>query len=162
MQIPLCNDKKAHTTVHLYICLSQQQQQNKTFFYFFFAKKNKKNIYGKTIKNISDVFCVWQQIYDHYIALYCFICFFTGGNNVNEPPILESGGYPSGLPLSESTKVGSAVYTLRGHDPEGSPVKYGIQLTDKFTVDPETGVITLAKPLDREVRLMILKYVYTQ
>ncbi|KYN32871.1 Cadherin-87A, partial [Trachymyrmex septentrionalis] len=71
-------------------------------------------------------------------------------NNVNEPPILEAGGYPTGLPLSESTKVGTEVFVLKGHDPEGSPVKYGIQLTDHFVVNPRTGVITLAKPLNRE------------
>jgi len=71
---------------------------------------------------------------------------------VNEPPILEAGGYPTGLPLSESTKVGTEVFVLKGHDPEGSPVKYGIQLTDHFVVNPRTGVITLAKPLNREVR----------
>lgn len=71
---------------------------------------------------------------------------------MNEPPILEAGGYPQGLPLSESTKVGTEVFVLKGHDPEGSPVKYGIQLTDHFVVNPRTGVITLAKPLNREVR----------
>lgn len=82
------------------------------------------------------------------------VSFFVvpGGNNVNEPPILEAGGYPTGLPLSESTKVGTEVFVLKGHDPEGSPVKYGIQLTDHFVVDPRTGVITLAKPLNREVK----------
>ncbi|KAK1121487.1 hypothetical protein K0M31_010290 [Melipona bicolor] len=74
----------------------------------------------------------------------------SGANNVNEPPILEPGGYPAGLPLSESTKVGTEVFVLKGHDPEGSPVKYGIQLTDHFVVNPRTGVITLAKPLNRE------------
>lgn len=71
---------------------------------------------------------------------------------MNEPPILEAGGYPTGLPLLESTKVGSEVFVLKGHDLEGSPVKYGIQLTDYFVVNPRTGVITLAKPLNREVR----------
>ena len=59
-----------------------------------------------------------------------------------------------GLPLSESTPVGTKVFTLKAHDPEGSPVKYGIQLTDKFVVDPQTGVISLAKPLNREVKLI--------
>nr|XP_012234071.1 PREDICTED: cadherin-87A [Linepithema humile] len=80
----------------------------------------------------------------------CLLATCTAGNNVNEPPILEAGGYPTGLPLSESTKVGKQVFMLKGHDPEGSPVKYGIQLTDHFVVNPRTGVITLAKPLNRE------------
>lgn len=75
---------------------------------------------------------------------------------MNEPPIFDAGGYPLGLPLSEATAVGTQVFTLKGHDPEGSEVKYGIQSTDKFTVDPTTGIITLAKPLDREVSYKII------
>lgn len=82
----------------------------------------------------------------------------SGANNVNEPPILEPGGYPAGLPLSESTKVGTEVFVLKGHDPEGSPVKYGIQLTDHFVVNPRTGVITLAKPLNREVSRTLFSF----
>lgn len=88
-----------------------------------------------------------------------FFLIVLAGNNVNEPPILEAGGYPTGLPLSESTKVGTEVFVLKGHDPEGSPVKYGIQLTDHFVVNPRTGVITLAKPLNREVRKKIYRLV---
>ena len=30
--------------------------------------------------------------------------------------------------LEENTRVGSPVYTLEGEDPEGSPVKFGIQV----------------------------------
>ncbi|KAI5635157.1 cadherin domain-containing protein [Phthorimaea operculella] len=55
------------------------------------------------------------------------------------------------LALSESTPVGTKVYTLEAQDPEGLPILYGLKFTDKFTVDPETGDVTLAKPLDREV-----------
>ncbi|XP_076686160.1 cadherin 87A isoform X2 [Andrena cerasifolii] len=84
------------------------------------------------------------------LLVICLSATCTGANNVNEPPILEAGGYPAGLPLPESTKVGTEVYVLKGHDPEGSPVKYGIQLTDHFVVNPRTGIITLAKPLNRE------------
>lgn len=68
---------------------------------------------------------------------------------MNEPPIFDS--YPAGLLLLESTPVGTVVFTLKGHDPEKLDVKYGIQLTDKFVVDPRTGNMSLAKPLDREV-----------
>ncbi|KAJ2947229.1 hypothetical protein O0L34_g16939 [Tuta absoluta] len=55
------------------------------------------------------------------------------------------------LALSESTPVGTKVYTLEAQDPEGFPILYGLKFTDKFTVDPESGDVTLAKPLDREV-----------
>lgn len=82
-----------------------------------------------------------------------FIYKFTANNNVNSPPSFEAGGLPVGLPLSEDIPIGTKVFTLKGHDPENSNVTYGIQSTDKFTVDPSTGVITLSKPLDREVNL---------
>ncbi|XP_063989387.1 cadherin-87A isoform X2 [Diachasmimorpha longicaudata] len=85
----------------------------------------------------------------HLLAIW-LLATCVASNNVNEPPIFEPGGFPLGLPLSEATEVGTKIATLKGHDPEGSPVKYGIQPTDKFTVDPVSGVITLAKPLDRE------------
>ena len=86
---------------------------------------------------------------------FVFFLLSADGSNVNEPPLFEPGRYPMGLILYETTSVGSKVFTLKGHDPEKLPVKYGIQLTDKFVVDEETGVMTLAKPLDREVRLLV-------
>ncbi|XP_061704355.1 cadherin-87A isoform X2 [Cydia pomonella] len=54
------------------------------------------------------------------------------------------------LPLSESTPVGSVVYTLQGTNPSGGPVKYSLVGTDKFSVDPVSGEVTLVQPLDRE------------
>lgn len=53
--------------------------------------------------------------------------------------------------LYESTPVGEKVYRLEGYDPEDSPVHYGIVGTDRFNVDRDTGEVTVAKPLDREV-----------
>ncbi|GBP51652.1 Cadherin-87A [Eumeta japonica] len=55
------------------------------------------------------------------------------------------------LPLSESTPLGEVVYALKGRDPEGQPIKYGLVGTDRFSVNADTGEITLVKPLDREV-----------
>ena len=46
--------------------------------------------------------------------------------------------------------MGSPVYTLQGEDPEGSRVRFGLQGTDKFEVDPNSGVVTVALPIDRE------------
>ncbi|KAL0881320.1 hypothetical protein ABMA27_001201 [Loxostege sticticalis] len=54
------------------------------------------------------------------------------------------------LALSESTPTGSVVYTLQGMDPEGLPIKYNLVGTDKFTVNPSSGDVTLNRPLDRE------------
>lgn len=52
--------------------------------------------------------------------------------------------------LSENTPVGSPVYTLEGADPEDSPIRFGLEGTDKFSVDPLSGVVTVAQPIDRE------------
>ncbi|XP_015514773.1 cadherin-87A isoform X1 [Neodiprion pinetum] len=99
---------------------------------------------------LKATFCSFQMFAVSNVLAVLLVSSFAVGSNVNEPPVLEAGGYPTGLPLSEATPVGSQVFVLKGHDPENSPVKYGIQLTDKFSVDPKTGIMTLAKPLDRE------------
>ncbi|KAJ8670760.1 hypothetical protein QAD02_002019 [Eretmocerus hayati] len=88
---------------------------------------------------------LWRALWSAMLLATCIV-----GSDVNKPPQFEAGGYPIGLTLYETTPVGSKVFTLKGHDPEGSPVKYSIQLTDKFVVDPRTGAMTLAKPIDRE------------
>ena len=51
--------------------------------------------------------------------------------------------------LSEDTAVGASVYTLRGRDPDGDRVKYYIS-NGALSVDKDTGIVTLIKPLDRE------------
>ncbi|XP_072929429.1 cadherin-87A [Epargyreus clarus] len=66
------------------------------------------------------------------------------------------------LALSESTAVGSVVYTLQGNSPDALPLKYGLVGTDKFSVDPMTGVVTLVQALDREREDTIKFLVYIQ
>ncbi|CAH2040130.1 unnamed protein product, partial [Iphiclides podalirius] len=82
----------------------------------------------------------------HCIVLYTALCFGTGSSNML--PVFTQD--TDNLALSESTPVGRVVYTLQGTDPEGFPIKYGLVGTDKFSVNPETGDITLIQPLDRE------------
>jgi len=53
--------------------------------------------------------------------------------------------------IPENTPVGTPVYTLKAVDPEKSELRYGIMGTDRLSVDEKTGVITVAKPIDREV-----------
>jgi hypothetical protein len=53
--------------------------------------------------------------------------------------------------IPESTPPRSPVYQLKGEDPEGVAVRFGVQNSDLFNVDPVTGVVTLLKKLDREV-----------
>lgn len=57
--------------------------------------------------------------------------------------------------IPENTPVGTPVYTLRAVDPEGSALRYGIMGTDKLAVDDRTGVVTVVKPIDREVMCLI-------
>ena len=67
----------------------------------------------------------------------------------NQPPYLEDGQDLAGFQIDEDTPVGSVVYTLKGTDPEGAKVSYTIS-GDNFSVDRQSGVITLRAPLDRE------------
>lgn len=55
--------------------------------------------------------------------------------------------------ISESTPVGTEIYKLEGIDPEGSTLRYDIFGTDVLSVDHDTGVVTIVKPLDYEVKL---------
>ena len=54
--------------------------------------------------------------------------------------------------ILENTPVGSVIYTLKGEDPEGSAVRFGLKGTDKLAVDPATGEVRVEKPIDRESR----------
>ena len=52
--------------------------------------------------------------------------------------------------IKENTPVGSIIYTLKGEDPEGSRVRYGLSETDLLSVDPITGAVKVVKDIDRE------------
>uniref|UniRef100_A0A7N8WIC4 Photoreceptor cadherin n=1 Tax=Mastacembelus armatus TaxID=205130 RepID=A0A7N8WIC4_9TELE len=56
--------------------------------------------------------------------------------------------------LSEDMPVGTQIYCLNGTDPEGQEVRYGLSFDpgskEYFSVDPESGNITLVEKLDRE------------
>lgn len=67
----------------------------------------------------------------------------------NHSPIFESN--LDNTVISEDTKVGTIIGNLSGSDPEGSDVRYGIENTDFFSVDPISGAVKLEKPLNREV-----------
>lgn len=68
--------------------------------------------------------------------------------DTNLPPVFTQE--MNNIVLSENKAVGSVVYRLEGYDPEGSNVTFGSIGSDHFKVDPESGNITLIKPLDRE------------
>lgn len=64
--------------------------------------------------------------------------------------------------LSENTPVGQSVYKLEGIDSSenDNDLLYGIEGTDYLVVDSNTGVVTVAKPLDHEVDI-VLNYFIT-
>ncbi|KAJ1523428.1 hypothetical protein ONE63_001290 [Megalurothrips usitatus] len=64
-----------------------------------------------------------------------------------------------GLVLFEDAAVGDVVYTLKGEDPEGSPLRYGIVGTDRFEVDRSSGQVRVVRPLDREINDTLRFYV---
>ncbi|XP_066907242.1 cadherin-87A [Halyomorpha halys] len=82
-------------------------------------------------------------------SILLFLASLLAGVQGNESPILTQD--MDNTVLSENAQVGSVVEVLKGSDPEGSPVRFGISGTDRFSVNPVTGEVTLIRPLDREV-----------
>ncbi|XDV27338.1 hypothetical protein PO909_030882, partial [Leuciscus waleckii] len=74
--------------------------------------------------------------------------------NVDEPPIFSSP--LSKMVVSEAAKVGTIIGTVSALDPDStnSPIRYSIDrntdLERFFNIESSTGVISTAKPLDRE------------
>ncbi|KAL6467565.1 hypothetical protein MHYP_G00232420, partial [Metynnis hypsauchen] len=75
--------------------------------------------------------------------------------NVDEPPVFSSP--ISRMSVSEAAKVGTIIGTVSALDPDStnSPIRYSIDrntdLERFFNIEAATGVISTAKPLDREV-----------
>lgn len=63
--------------------------------------------------------------------------------------------------LSENTPVGQSVYKLEGVDSSGNDhdLLYGIEGTDYLIVDSNTGVVTVSKPLDHEVDIVLYFFI---
>ncbi|XP_028832015.1 cadherin-7a [Denticeps clupeoides] len=75
--------------------------------------------------------------------------------NVDEAPVFSSP--VSKMVVSEAAKVGTVIGTVSANDPDAtnSPIRYSIDrntdLERFFNIEATTGVISTAKPLDREV-----------
>ncbi len=54
--------------------------------------------------------------------------------------------------LNENAPVGQVIYTLRGLDPEGSRVFFGLEGTSKLSVDRVSGEVRVVEPIDREAQ----------
>lgn len=88
------------------------------------------------------------------VLLLVTTCALGRAQVINRAPHFIHHGDMARLAVPESTPPGSAVYTLRGEDPEGSKLHYSIS-GEYFTVNRETGLVVLRKALDRESQDLI-------
>ncbi|XP_071455526.1 cadherin-87A [Hetaerina americana] len=89
----------------------------------------------------------WRKPAVSWTVLLVFT-FLAKGCSSNRPPTLLSD--LSNFVVEEGKKLGSIVYTVKASDPEGSPITFGLKGTNDFSIDPSTGDIRVARPLDRE------------
>ena len=97
----------------------------------------------KRLSNVSSLFCS--------TFLLCSISLLPAVL-ANLPPRFLPDGDMNQHTLTENTPIGTVIYTLKGEDPEGSTVRYGIKGTDKLAVNEITGEVTVVKEIDREAR----------
>ena len=83
------------------------------------------------------------------LAAWSLLVVITASHcSLNLPPSLNLE--PDGIRLEENIDIGTEVFTLQASDPEGSPVSFGLEGTTMLTVEPQTGVVSLARQVDRE------------
>jgi len=93
----------------------------------------------------------FQMAYNWLVILLVFLAVFSRlecASN-NRPPQFLPGGDMSRFSMSEDTPVGKSVYKLSAIDPDGSRLAYTVS-GQHLNIDRSTGVVTLAKRLDRE------------
>ncbi|CAG5042613.1 unnamed protein product [Parnassius apollo] len=83
------------------------------------------------------------------LLIVCLLQICTAQVINRAPHFVPQTGDMSQFSLSEDTPVGTPVYQLKGIDPENGQLRYSIS-GQYFGVDSLTGVVTLAKTLDRE------------
>ena len=86
-----------------------------------------------------------------FVVSVLFLLIFDQAAGLNLAPFFTADMNQHTLP--ENTPVGTVIYTLKGEDPEGSKVTFGLKGTDKLSVNPETGEVKVEKPIDRESRV---------
>ncbi|KPI98094.1 Cadherin-23 [Papilio xuthus] len=83
------------------------------------------------------------------LLLACLLQAVTSQVINRAPHFVPQTGDMSQFSLAEDTPVGTPVYHLKGVDPENGQLTYSIS-GQYFSVDSLTGVVTLARSLDRE------------
>ena len=82
------------------------------------------------------------------ISLILLLINLNEANALNKPPTLIRSIDLS--TINENTPVNSYVFQLVAHDPENTPVSFEIHGTDLLKVDRRTGIVSVAKSIDRE------------
>jgi len=82
------------------------------------------------------------------LILLCLISYCRIVWALNKPPALIRSIDLS--TINENAPVNSHVFQLVAHDPEGTPVSFELHGTDLLRVDRRSGVVYVAKSIDRE------------
>ncbi|ELK09556.1 Cadherin-23 [Pteropus alecto] len=78
-----------------------------------------------------------------------------GPGQVNRLPFFTNHFFDTYLLISEDTPVGSSVTQLLARDMDNDPLVFGVsgeEASRFFAVEPDTGVVWLRQPLDRETK----------
>uniref|UniRef100_A0A8C9DGU9 Cadherin related 23 n=1 Tax=Prolemur simus TaxID=1328070 RepID=A0A8C9DGU9_PROSS len=89
----------------------------------------------------------------HVVWLFVLISGCRG--QVNRLPFFTNHFFDTYLLISEDTPVGSSVTQLLARDMDNDPLVFGVsgeEASRFFAVEPDTGVVWLRQPLDRETK----------
>ncbi|XP_028367142.1 cadherin-23 isoform X1 [Phyllostomus discolor] len=88
-------------------------------------------------------------------VLWLFVLISGSWGQVNRLPFFINHFFDTYLLISEDTPVGSSVTQLLARDMDNDPLVFGVsgeEASRFFAVEPDTGVVWLRQPLDRETK----------
>uniref|UniRef100_A0A8D0TNB1 Cadherin related 23 n=1 Tax=Sus scrofa TaxID=9823 RepID=A0A8D0TNB1_PIG len=88
-------------------------------------------------------------------AVWLFVLISGCWGQVNRLPFFTNHFFDTYLLISEDTPVGSSVTQLLARDMDNDPLVFGVsgeEASRFFAVEPDTGVVWLRQPLDRETK----------
>uniref|UniRef100_A0A8C4MLL8 Cadherin-23 n=1 Tax=Equus asinus asinus TaxID=83772 RepID=A0A8C4MLL8_EQUAS len=92
---------------------------------------------------------------DPCCILWAPLSLVSGLSQVNRLPFFTNHFFDTYLLISEDTPVGSSVTQLLARDMDNDPLVFGVsgeEASRFFAVEPDTGVVWLRQPLDRETK----------
>ncbi|CAD7675722.1 unnamed protein product [Nyctereutes procyonoides] len=90
-----------------------------------------------------------------YLVGWLFVLISGCWGQVNRLPFFTNHFFDTYLLISEDTPVGSSVTQLLARDMDNDPLVFGVsgeEASRFFAVEPDTGVVWLRQPLDRETK----------